>query len=373
MKLTDLQIQRLLLPKKGSKTYFDDSLKGFGVRVSPGGTKSFTLVQGKARRRTALGKYPVVSLQEARSAAKRLLAEHTLGRHQACSTEANSALQAYLTSAKGRLRPKTYSEYSRLLKSHFLPAFRHERLDKITARALLDRVEKLRGRPSEQNHLFAVFKIFFKWCVRNHYLDRSPLEAMQPPNAWRARDRVLSADELNAIWSAAAGTYGAIVKLLVLTGQRRGEIASLRADWINREERIITLPSAITKNKSQHSFPFGLLAAQLLPSVDGHLFPAERAHVRNKPTTCFNHWSKAKAALDEASGVTEWTLHDLRRTFATNLAELAVEPHIIEALINHKSGVISGVAATYNRARYLQPMRDAITRWEGHVQEILRR
>lgn len=371
MKLTDLQIQRLRAPHKGSKTYFDDGLKGFGVRVSAGGTKSFTLVQGKARRRTALGKYPVVSLQEARGAAKRLLAEGALGRHQTRSTAASLALQAYLTSAQERLRPKTYSEYSRLLNSHFLPAFRHERLDKITARALLDRVDKLRGRPSEQNHLFAVFKIFLTWCVRNHYLDRSPLEALQPPNAWRSRDRVLSANELCAVWHAADGTYGSIIKLLILTGQRRGEIASLKSEWIDLEERIITLPSTITKNKSQHSFPFGQMVAHLLPELDGYLFPAERAHVRSKPTSCFNHWGGAKVALDRSSGVTGWTLHDLRRTFATNLAELGVDPHIIEALLNHKSGVISGVAATYNRARYMQPMRDAIDKWERELQRVL--
>jgi integrase len=166
-------------------------------------------------------------------------------------------------------------------------------------------------------------------------------------------------------------TFGTIVKLLLLTGQRRGEISALRSKYINRADRIITLPAELTKNKSQHSFPYGDLVAQLLPDRDGYLFPAAVPFVHERPTKVFNGWPKAKRTLDEASGVADWVLHDLRRTFATNLAELGVEPHIIEALINHKSGVISGVAATYNRARYMQPMRDAIAKWEGYLQQVL--
>lgn len=372
MKLTDLLIQRLEAPKKGSKTYFDDNPKGFGVRVSAGGTKSFTLVRGKARRRTAIGKYPVVSLQEARSAAKRLLAEQTLGRNQRPSVEANLALQAYLARAQDRLRSKTYYEYARILNSCFLPAFKHERLDKITTRALLDRIDKLRSVPAQQNHTFAVFKIFLTWCVRNHYLERSPLELMQAPNSLRARDRVLSAVELRAIWNSATGTYGTIAKLLILTGQRRGEIAGLQAHWVNRTEKTITLPAEATKNKSAHTFPYGDMTAKLLPEGEGFLFPAERTHVRGIPSTCFNGWAKPKIELDKAARVTGWTLHDLRRTFTTNLAELGIEPHIIEALINHKSGVISGVAATYNRARYMRPMRNAVGMWETQLKRLLR-
>lgn len=371
MKLTDIHVQKLPLPKVGAKTYFDDTLKGFAVRVSAGGTKAFTLLHGKTRRRTALGKYPLVSLHEARSAARRLLAKETLGQIQESSTSADLAVEAYLERMSKKLRVGTYKEYSRILNGYFLGTFKGDRLDKITGRALLDRLDKLRERPSEHNHAFSVFRIFFRWCVRNYYLERSPLEAMTMPNSQRSRERVLSHDELRRIWYAAKNTHGDIVKLLALTGQRRGEIAGLRSNWINRDEQTITLPSTATKNKAQHTFPYGAMAGELLPKRTGFLFPVVTHDDSETISACFNGWSKAKRMLDETSGVQDWVIHDLRRTFATNLAELGVEPHIIEALLNHRSGIISGVAATYNRARYLRPMREAITKWERELQRIL--
>lgn len=371
MRLTDLAIQRLPPPDKGATTHFDDTIPGFGVRVSSGGTKSFTLIHGKSRQRTAIGRYPIVSLQEARAEAKRILAERTLGKHTAPSKIASEVVRAFLDHVSRKNRPRTYRDYQRILNRHFLPPWKHERLDAISPRAVLDRLGKLKETPSEQNHAFAIFRIFFRWAVRNHYLDRSPMEAMQLPNRSTPRERVLSRDELKAVWKASAGTFGNIVKLLILTGQRRGEIAALRSEWINPTDRTITLPSSITKNRREHLFPFGDLAAELLSETEGYLFPAAREHVRNNPTTSFNGWGKPKAALDKASGIYGWTLHDLRRTFATRLADLDVEPHIVERLLNHISGEISGVSAIYNRAKYLPQMRQAVEKWDQYLAALL--
>jgi integrase len=203
---------------------------------------------------------------------------------------------------------------------------------------------------------------------------------------------VLSDDELHSIWRAceqriafddeACGgfkttmpdivkmprQFAAIVQLLILTGARRGEIAGLRADYVSNDT--CTLPSALTKNKREHTFPLSETTSSLLstalqpPRTSELLFPA-----RGSFTRPFNGWSKSKVALDELSGVSGWTLHDLRRTFATRLAELAVAPHVIERLLNHVTGTVSGVAAVYNRASYMAEMRAAIDLWDAYVRE----
>jgi integrase len=201
---------------------------------------------------------------------------------------------------------------------------------------------------------------------------------------------VLSDNELHSIWRAcerrlafddkACGgfkttmpdivkmprQFAAIVQLLILTGARRGEIAALQADYISND--VCTLPSTLTKNKREHQFPVGPLALSVLAEAMnggiGTLFPARGANT--KP---FSGWSKSKAALDKLSGVSGYCLHDLRRTFATRLAELGVAPHVIERLLNHVTGTVSGVAAVYNRASYLAEMRAAIEVWEAYLRE----
>jgi integrase len=202
---------------------------------------------------------------------------------------------------------------------------------------------------------------------------------------WQACSRVAAAIANTAQTSAGGESpqaiprpFATIVQLLMLTGQRRGEIAALRSSWI--KDNTITLPKEMTKNGREHACPLGELAQGLLretarshsPSPtkfsSNHtllLFPARG--VSGNP---FNGWSKSKAVFDKVSGVTDWTLHDLRRTFATRLAELGVAPHIIERLLNHVSGTISGITAVYNRARYEKECRDAIQLWEAHLTKL---
>jgi integrase len=176
--------------------------------------------------------------------------------------------------------------------------------------------------------------------------------------------------------------FSHIVSLLILTGQRRGEIGALRRQWVNAKELTITLPDFITKNGLEHTFPYEHGVAAVLkrvPEQGDYLFPASRAHVRGKPTTTFNGWPKYKEEFNKRCGVSGWTLHDLRRTFATNLAALRVPPHIIERLLNHKfgsiqnqtDGTVSAVAEVYNRYAYMDEMREAVSKWESHLTSLL--
>ena len=162
--------------------------------------------------------------------------------------------------------------------------------------------------------------------------------------------------------------FNAIILLLILTGQRRTEIGSLRWECLDLGNETLTLPSSVTKNNREHALPLGPLAISVIgaiPRVNDYVFPG-REHDGH-----FNGWSKCKARFDTNCGVAGWTLHDLRRTFATIHASIGTPPHIIERLLNHVSGQISGVAAIYNRFRYINEMREATLAYERHLQELL--
>ena len=179
-------------------------------------------------------------------------------------------------------------------------------------------------------------------------------------------ERVLTDDELIAVWNAAVGfPFGAMIRLLILTGQRRSEIGSLKWQYIKDET--ITLP--ITKNRRIHTFPVSPKVMQIIENApqlnDTYLFPA-----RGKDSP-FNAWGKGKKLLDQQCGVEGWTIHDLRRTFATNLAALTVQPHVVERLLNHSTGTISGIAAIYNRFDYMDEMRAALSQWEDKLEQLL--
>jgi integrase len=167
---------------------------------------------------------------------------------------------------------------------------------------------------------------------------------------------VLSDDELCKIWTSLPrlpASYATIVKLLILTGQRRGEIAALQSSWIHGNK--ITLPKEITKNKRAHSFPISTLGQSLLKEI-----------------STFTDWSRAKISLDNASGVKNWTLHDLRRTFASNLAALGVRLEVIEKLLNHQSGSFAGVVGIYQRYDFFPEMVAAVQLWEDRLKSIVR-
>lgn len=368
MSLTDLRIRKLKAPEKGQKTYFDEAQKGFGVRVSQGGTKTFIVLQGKARKRKTLGKYPDLSLAEARILAKRAQADLALEApvlDKLPTMPFSEACERFLKDAETRTKIKTVSEYRRYLQSYFSY---DKALAAVTKADIVGSVEAIRGKPSEQQHAFVAIRTMMNWCRRRGFVENSPV----PPLTFKttARSRVLSDDEVCAIWHRAEAMgypYGRIIQLLILTGQRRGEIAGLRYSWIDGNE--IVFPTGFAKNRREHAIPIGHMAMKLienLPESSDLLFPS-----RLSEETCFNGWSKAKRAFDREINVADYTLHDIRRTFSSTMALLGTPIHVTERLLNHVSGTISGVAAIYNRHSYKGEMRDAIDAYEQHLATIL--
>ena len=188
-----------------------------------------------------------------------------------------------------------------------------------------------------------------------------------------SRERVLTDAELAKIWMAAPATdYGRIVRLLMLTAQRRDEIGGLR--WAELHSlkdfarALIALPSERTKNSRAHDVPLSRSALSALEAQPGIM---GRAAVFCGGDDGFSNWSKSKAALDAVAGVTSWTLHDLRRTAATRMSDLGVAPHVVEAVLNHVSGHRAGVAGIYNRSAYAAEKRAALDLWANHVAVIV--
>lgn len=371
MRLTDISVRALPPPAKGQKTYFDDTLPGFGCRVSQAGTRSFVLQHGRDRRLTTIGRYPIISLSDARAEAKRILAENTLGRHKPQTITWDDALKIYFETCDQKNKPRTVRDYRRLLGRHF--RFGSTRVADITPQMINQRIDRLRNTVSEQNHALVAVKIFFRWATRRHYVEHSPCEGMQTIKR-PTRNRVLSDTELRAVYEAAERIgypFGSIVQLCILTGQRRTEVAWLRRSYF--DEDVVTLPPSLTKNKREHVFPICGRARALVEGIAGEedfLFPAQRGD------GAFGGWSKRKALLDKdiathGDTVAPWTLHDLRRTFSTNMAAIGTPPHITERLLNHISGTISGVALIYNRFQYLGEMREAVATWDTHLSRIL--
>ena len=364
MRLTDLLIRKIASPKSGQKTYFDDSLKGFGVRVSQGGTKSYVVMYGKDRRLKTLGRYPTMTLKEARAAAKRVQGELALRSPQAWdrpNITFQEAKERFLADSEARNKPKTVYEYRRLLIRYFTY---EKKLHEITRHDIMKVVGKLRNTPVEERAAFVAVRTLMNWAVKHGLIDASPVPKLTYQA--RARSRVLSEHELKLVWHRAEEVgypYGRIIQLLIVTGQRRGEIAALRRSWINDDT--ITFPAGFTKNKREHTFPIGALTQEIindLPKETDLLFPS-----RFGDDAPWNGWAKAKRYLEEPLQIAPWTLHDLRRTYSSKMAELGVPIQVTEKLLNHISGTVSGIAAVYNRYSYLEEMRDAVGRYEDEV------
>jgi integrase len=373
--LTDISV-RALKPAAGQVDYWDTKASGFGIRV---GARAKTFVAKVHNRRHTLGTYPAMALAEARRKSLALKAEGTPILLSKLTFEA--AYDRFKADHVANKKERTQHDYTRVLDKYFRPKFAKTQLVKVTYAALTEITDQLADTPSEQAHALAVARTFFKWCARppRRYIPHSPLEGLQL-KIGKSRKRVLTDQELVAVWRAAevqGYPHGYVIQTLILTGQRKSEIGGLCRSWLNEKERTVTLPDWITKNNTEHTFPFGDQLVRILENIPrsnstDFFFPTRWASDRP-----FSGWSKYKTQLND--GCAHWTLHDLRRTFATKLAELRVPPHIVERLLNHKfgsianqtSGGISAVAEVYNRWAYLPEMRDAIEKWEHHLRSLL--
>lgn len=368
MRLGDLTIKSLPVPDRGQKLYSDDSLPGFAVRVSQGGTKTFLAVVGKERRFVTIGRYPVVTLAQARERARTILAEHQLGIVHKPAPTFRQVLTEYLDRRENEVRGSTLQADAYLFK--LCEHLAGQRLEDISPRdiaAIIDRANA----PSTKRGAYIRLSGLFSYAVRQGYVDRSPVKALTIPTDQQPRHRVLSDDELRTVLTVArmrriAGDqYGGIVELLIYTGQRANQIGALHRSYVDFDNETIAWPAEKMKTGKRHTIPMGdpVKALLLARSATGFYFP-------NRVGGSFCGWSYHFRKLVQEVGFADWVLHDLRRTLATRWQEMGVEIATTEKMLSH-SAVTGGLVGIYQRSTYLAQMRDACTKWEEYLQALL--
>jgi len=393
MAVSSITIRAVQALKPGETIWDADhreAVRGFGVRRQRDQATYVLKYRVLGRQRfVTIGPHGAPWTPElARREAKRLLGLVANGKDPA-DEKAKARLQAadtlrviadqYLWNAKQRLKPRTYSEIERYLlvswKSlHPVSVFQ------ITRRHISARIADIasdHGKVSAARARTALSSMF-NWAIREGLdIAMNPVLGTNRPAQPGSRERVLTETELSAIWWASGeDDYGRIVRLLLLTAQRRDEVGSMQWAELDTISGLWTLPGARTKNHREHLLPLVPAALALLPPRrEGRDFLFGDGPRRSgDPHRGFSGWSKSKAALDEriAEALSEplphWTVHDLRRSASTVMADrLGVLPHIVEAILNHVSGHRAGVAGVYNRARYAAEMREALQLWAQYV------
>jgi integrase len=382
---TDLMLRKLTSNEQDRLELWDARIPGFGVRVSNAGTKTFILMyrhRGRPRRLT-LGRYPVLSLADARTRATEALLTVNQGMDPALAElsvdDPTYQFDAVATSFVARhchVRNKasTAKETERLLNKHFVSAWKKRDVRDIRQSHINEILDALvaNDKPSEANHALGVIKTLFRWCVDRDMIAISPCMKVKKPAKHGSRARVLSEDELKAVWGvldAEGYPFGTMTKLLILTGQRRGEVTQMRWSQLDLKAKTWLIPAELSKNGREHLLPLSDHALNVINSVPRQhndlLFPA-----RGNGENVVSGFTRAKNRLDKLSGVTGWTLHDLRRTTATFLGKLDTPPHVIERVLNHVSGSFAGVAGVYNRHPYLDEMQRALQAWGYHLAHL---
>jgi integrase len=354
---------------------WDDKVVGFGARRQTNGVFYYLRYRhngGQVMR--SIGRHGSPWTPDtARTEAKRLLGVVAGGADpfaQPLAAEAFGAeIERYFERKRAGMKTRPFYEVVRHLRKQCAPLHRL-RLAEIDRRAvatLLAEIETASG-PVARNRARSSLRAFFAWAITEGLLDANPVQGTAKANEGGSRERVLTPDELRQLWGALGdGRFGDLVRLLLLTGQRRNEIGALAWSEVDLAGGMIVLPPARTKNKRKHELPLSRQALAIIHRQPRHnSSPFLFSDVKG-----YKDWHSAKARLDERLRVADWHLHDLRRTCATGMAELGVQPHIIEAVLNHISGHKGGVAGIYNRAKYADEMRAALQRWADYVEALI--
>jgi integrase len=367
-----------LKPGQKERIAFDDDIPGFGLRIREGGSRTwiFQYRIGPKQRRMVLASAnsAQLNLADVRKTASKLQGRVALGQDPAMDKEtARREIEntfavfadQFLEARKASWRAGTHREAKRHLMEHAKPlhSFPIAAVSQYNVAKLFEDVAKKSGGVTANRVRTSVTSLF-AWIIKKgiRLPEGNVASYTERPVEEKSRDRVLSDTELRAVWKGCLDDdYGAIIKLLMLTGQRANEIGALRWNEVHDEQ--IVLPAERTKNRRAHIIPLSDVAKIILAGPRR----ADRKFVFGRHDTGFQGWSHCKAALDQRARLEHWAVHDLRRTVATRMAELGVQPHIVEAVLNHVSGHKGGVAGIYNRATYDREKREALNLWAEHV------
>lgn len=386
-RLTDTAVKALRPPASGQVTHWDVTLPGFGLRIATGGSRAWIIQYRRGGRRgrvqrLTLGRYPLMSLADARTKAKEALAAVVQGDDPAAEKRAQREAPTFEEVAREYIEKhakkvnRSWREKARMLEADVIPAWRSRNARDITARDVREVVDSIadRGAPIAANRTFALIRRVFNWAaapdralVPQHH---NPCRGMERPAPERQRERVLGADELRRVWRALDGEdalNAALFRLLLLTGQRGGEVRTMRWEDVDLDAALWTIPAERAKNGRAHRVPLSPQAVAILRSLprladSPFVFPSARA-----ATGCRESITKAVARLRKASGVDCWP-HDLRRTVASSMTATGISRLTVSKLLNH---VERGVTAVYDRHSYLPEIAAALNAWAAKLEQIV--
>jgi integrase len=371
-------------PGKARQEVPDALLPGLYLVVQPSSAKSWAVRyrhNGKTRKHT-LGPYPRIDLKTAREFGAKALRVAAEGRDvahekkQAQTAKSDSVefiVERFIERhVKRNYRPRPMREAERLLRVHVVSSWRGRPIGSIVradVRAMLDKI--VDDAPIVANRVHSIARKLFNWAVENETVAASPMAGLKPPTIEASRDRVLSDDELKLVWQAAGKMglpFGPLVQLLILTGQRRGEVAGMEWAELDAEKRLWVLPRERTKNDRRHEVP---LSAQALAIIRQLPRISERYVFSINGTAPINGFGKPKDRLDALlPGMPAWVIHDLRRTVASGMAKLGVNLPVIEKVLNHVSGSFAGIVGVYQHHSFADEKRKALDLWASHVAKL---
>ncbi len=399
--LTNKRIDNEKPPTPGKrKTLWDAQVPSLGLRVTDSGSKTFVVMRrisgSKTPRRWKVGSYPGITLAKARDTAREWVglidagvdpyAHRDRQRDEEERRRADSVRALFEAFERDHLSQlRSGQEVSNTLRRDVVSRWGGRPVGEITLRDvndLLDHVAREHGGYAANRRLAAI-KRMFKFAVSRGWMEGNPAAAAEKRAKEVARDRVLSDDELRALWEASEALghpFGPLVKVLLLTAQRRSEVAAMRWLDIDLDSRTWKVPRELTKSDRLNIVSLSATVMEILealPRFDSQwvFTTTQRSQVSG--------FSKAKSRLDgamlammrkhaEEAELAPWRLHDMRRTAASNMARLRVPPQVLAAVLNHSPGSVQGITAIYNRHSYEAEKRDALDHWAADLQRIVR-
>src|SRR5262245_36408672 len=332
--------------------YFDAAIAGLALRVTSGGTKSWSLLHGTPRRQVSLGRYPSLTLAAARARALEVKDGRSAGTVAALA-------ETYLRSIQGL---RSVRQIERRLRKDALPIIGHIQLHELHRRDVTRVIDaKLLDAPITARRVFEDIRAMIRWAVARGDLDHNPIDGMKGPPISKPRTRVLSDNEIRALWQGLnefRPEVARVIKLCLVTGQRVGEVTGMTSGELDLTRKVWNIPGSRTKNGHPHSVPLSRIALEVINEAGGE-FGIGRVHVSG--TIFYNQFDLER-----------WTAHDLRRTVLTKMAELGIPPIVLGHVANHRTTTKAGITlGVYVQHAYEREKREALELWANRLQGII--
>ncbi len=388
-RLTDTGIANLNPPAAGRLEIWDAIVPGLGLRVGARRKTFVVMARAEGRlRRVSLGVFPGMGVAKARRKAREIIEqaqngidpvearrEAKVAKTQQRANTISATVEEYIE-RYAKPRQRSWLQTKRRLEIYLVDELGDTPVSSLTRADIVRVLDSVleKGFATGANRTLANIKTYLRWCAERGLIERSPADLLRPPSPEVSRDRVLTDKELAAVWHASLSAgypYGDIVRLLVLTGQRREEVGGMGWDELSLNGKAWTIGSDRNKGGRLHVVPLTRPALAILRDIEqvGPLVFPSRADVMGE--TSFSGWSKAKRRLDKSSGVTNWRLHDLRRTAATGMARLGAAPFVVERVLNHATSAAGPLAAVYQRYDYAKEKEEALRLWSDEVLRVV--